>query len=329
MNRVVVFGEIEDAAPTRLTTECLGVGREMADTSGAELIALFIGKAVDSLTDEAIFCGADKVLVVECNGTESYEPDSYSPLIENILKELGPGVLLLGHSIVGADLAPRLAFPLKADLVTGCVNLSIDSQTKRMIRTKPIYGGHVMGDFISDSGLQIATIAEKAFSTRRDEKRTGTVEVLTPSIDTSSMPIKLVEKHPDEDDSMKLKDAEIIVCGGRGVENEGDFAQLGQLAELLKGALGGTRPACERGWVPPSRQIGLTGEKVSPSLYIAVGLSGAVQHVAGITGAKCVTAINKDPDANIFKESDFGAVGDYKEILPSFREKLSEHLLKS
>ena len=323
--KILIYGETDEKHVSPSTKEVLGIGRKLADTLAAELVGVFIGERENENVEEAISFGADKVVVVENIELRNYHPELYLSVMEKVCKAIDPDILLMSQNFVGSDLAPRIAYRLAGSLTTDCVDLAIDPETKRLLCTKPIYGGIARAGYSTECRPQMATLREKAFPLPEpDETRKGEVIPFDTEIDFSTRKVKLIERVEEEDiASARLEHAEAIVCGGRGMGSLEAFRELEELAQILGGAVAGTRPTCERGWLNPRLQVGLTGKKVAPKLYIAVGVSGAVQHMAGI-GSKCIVAINKDPDANIFKEAHYGAVGDYNEILPSFKKKIKE-----
>jgi len=211
-----------------------------------------------------------------------------------------------------------------------CVALSIDPATKLLVSTRPVYGGNAIAEMISKSARpQMATLRPKIVPpAERNDSRQGEVIPVEDKVDPLAIKVKVVERVKEDVEGVKLEDAEVVVCGGRGIGSAENFEVLLKLARLLGGAVGGTRPACEEKWVPMSHQIGQTGKIVSPKLYFAVALSGAMQHIAGCSGSKTIVAINRDPEANIFKVAHLGIVGDYKEALPALTEKLRELMAK-
>jgi electron transfer flavoprotein alpha subunit len=229
---------------------------------------------------------------------------------------------------MGRDLAPRLAFRLGTSATTDCLDLRIDPGTKLLMETRPVYGGNAQATFTSESMPQVVTIRTKAMSPlERDDSRKGEVIPTKIDLDTSKVRTKILETVKEEVVGIKLEDAPVIVCGGRGMGGPEPFKTvLKELADLLHGAVGASRPPADNGWVPESFHIGLTGKIVAPDIYIAVAVSGASQHTAGCSGSKHMIAINKDPEANIFKESEFGVVGKYEEVLPALTNKLKELL---
>ena len=324
---VMVCGEIIEGKLASITLEMLGGARGLADALGEELSLVLMGSGVGNLTSEAIACGADKVYVVDDPLLADYQTDSYLVVMEKVVKQVAPNILLLGQTAMGRDLAPRLAFRLDTAVAMDCIELTIDPDSKLMLGTRPVYGGNARGVYASETKPQMATVRVKAMEPRvRDDSRKGEVTSIESGLDPSMIRTKIVDKVKEEVVGIKLEDAEAVVCGGRGIGSPEAFQDLEALAKTLGGAVGATRPPCDNGWVPSTIQIGLTGKIISPTLYIAVALSGSSQHMAGCTGAKNIIAINKDPEANIFKEARFGVVGDYKKVLPALTEKLKELL---
>jgi electron transfer flavoprotein alpha subunit len=243
------------------------------------------------------------------------------------MEQAAPQILILGQNDIGRDLAPRLAFRLGTTVTMDCVELAIDPDSKRLLRTKPVYGGNALAVYTGDTDPQIVTIRTKAMTPLEpDASRTGEIIIVEAGIDASIMRTKVLNRIQEEVAGIKLEDATVVVAGGRGIGNAEGFSQLEQLAKVLKGAVGASRPPCDNNWVPDTLQIGLTGKIIAPEVYIAVAISGSSQHLSGCSGSKNIIAINKDPEANIFRQARFGAVGDWKKILPAFTEKLKELL---
>jgi electron transfer flavoprotein alpha subunit len=322
---VMVFGEVAEGKLSAITTELLGCGRKLANDLGQELSALLIGSDIGSYSQETIAFGADKVYLVNDPLLKDYQPDTYLAVLEKVTKQLKPQIILLGQTSIGSDIAPRLAFKLETAATLDCVTLEIDAASKRLLQTKPVYGGNAQAIYVFETDPQIVTVRAKSMSALpRDSSRKGEVVNIEAGIDPSVVKVKVLEKVKEEVEGIKLEDAAVIVSGGRGVGGNEGFKQLEELARLMKGAVGATRPACDNGWMPDKAQVGLTGKIVSPDLYIAVGISGASQHMAGCSGAKTIVAFNKDPEANIFKMAHFGVVGDWKKTFPAFVQKVKE-----
>jgi electron transfer flavoprotein alpha subunit len=325
---VLIYGEVTEGRLDSISLELLGIGRKLADDLGQELGAVLLGSGIGDAAKEAILFGADKVYVVDDPVLKDYQTDSYTAVMEKVCKQLLPDILLLGQTSIGRDLAPRLAFRLGTGVTMDCIELAIDPETKLMVQTKPVYGGNALAVLVCEQTKpQIATIRVKAMEPlARDDSRTGEVISIPAELDPAAIRTKVLDKVKEEVVGIKLEDAKLVVCGGRGIGSAEGFSQLEELAKLLGGAVGATRPPCDSGWVPAHLQVGLTGKIVTPDVYIGVGLSGSSQHIAGISGAKNIIAINRDPEANIFKVAHYGAVGDYKKVVPSFIEKCKELL---
>ena len=238
-----------------------------------------------------------------------------------------PQILILGQTSVGRDLAPMLAFRLDTLVTLDCVALSIDPDTKLLLQTKPVYGGNAQATYTCDSYPQIATVRDKVMSSpESSDSKQGEVITLDAGLDPSAIRVRLLKRIKDAEEGVRLEEAQVIVSGGRGIGGAEGFDQLQELAVMLKGAVGASRPPCDNRWIAPSRQVGITGKIVSPDLYIAIALSGSIQHLSGCGQSKSIIAINNDPEASIFKYADFGVVGDWKKVLPTFKDKLKELL---
>ncbi|MBA7716445.1 Caffeyl-CoA reductase-Etf complex subunit CarE [subsurface metagenome] len=324
---VMIYCEVTEGKLATITTELLGCGRKLANDLGEELCAALIGSEVSDIANEAIAFGADKVYVVNDPLLKDYQTDSYVSVMEKVIKQVTPQILILGQNSTGRDLAPCLAFRLETAATMDCLELAIDPDSKRLLQTKPVYGGNAQAVFTYQTYPQIATVRVKAMSPLEpDPSRQGEVITIEAGLDPSAIRTKVLEKVREEIEGIKLEDAEVVVSGGRGIGSADGFKQLEELAKMLKGAVGASRPPIDNGWAPAGLQIGLTGKIITPNLYIAVALSGASQHITGCSGSKNIVAINKDPDANIFKVAHYGIVGDWKKVLPAFTEKIKELL---
>jgi len=322
---VMILGEVSEGRISPITKELLGCGKRLATDLGEELIAVFIGHEISTLAKQAIAFAADTVYSVDAPFLQDYEADPYLVSMQRVLEQEMPRILLLGQTFMGQDLAPRLAFKLKTALVLDCVDLSIAPETKLLLRTKPVYGGKALACFTSESYPQMATVRSKSMQAaeRADSKKGKMIQVKA-NLDPSSFRTKILGRVTEKEEGVRLEDAEVVVAGGRGIGSAEGFKQLEELAKTLKGAVGATRAACDNEWVPTTVQIGLTGKIVAPKLYIAVGLSGSSQHMAGCSGSGTIVAINNDSRAHIFKEAKLGVIGDWKIILPAFTRKVLE-----
>lgn len=324
---VVVYCEIKNDKIMPIAAEGLGIGRKLADSLGQELGAIILGSGVGAYAQQAISYGADKVYVVDDTQLKEYQPDVCVSALENAAKQIKPLIMIMGQTDAGRELAPRLAFRLGTAAVLDCVDLDIDSDTKRLLQTKPVYGGNAQAVFVTETDPQIATIRTKAMTALEpDASRKGEVVNIPVKIDAATVKTKIVERVAEEVAGIKIEDAGIVVAGGRGIGSVEGFKQLEELATLLKGAVGASRPPCDNNWIPDTSQVGLTGKIIAPDVYIAVAISGSSQHMSGCSGAKTIVAINKDREANIFNYARYGVVGDWKKVLPAFQEKLKELL---
>jgi electron transfer flavoprotein alpha subunit len=322
---VMIYGEFTAGKLSSNTAELLSYGRKLADDLGEELNAVIIGNNISDLAQEAITLGADKVYVADDADLIDYQTDSHLSVMKKIANQVMPRIILLGQTSTGRDLAPRLAFRLGTAATMDCVELAIDPESRLLRQTKPVYGGNALATFICKSFPQISTVRPKVISPLEpNTSRKGKIIPFDSGIDLSKIRTKVLEKV--EAEGIRLEDVDVVICGGRGIGGREGFTQLEELAKILKGAVGATRPPCDNEWVSIEAQIGLTGKIVAPSVYIAVALSGASQHISGCSNSKIIVAINKDPDANIFREAHFGVVGDWKNVLPAFTSKVKELL---
>jgi electron transfer flavoprotein alpha subunit len=324
---VLVFGEILEGKLASVTTEILGCGRKLAADLGQEISAVLVGSGVNSFAQQAVSFGADKVYVIDDPLLADYQTEPYLAVMEKVIKQVNPQIVLLSQTAIGRDLAPRLAFRFGTVATMDCIAIEIDPQTKKLLPTKPVYGGNARAMYAYDTDPQIATVRSKAVSALNpDPARKGEIISITAGLDPATIRAKVVQKVKEEVQGIKLEEAPVVISGGRGIGGPDGFKELDAIAKLLKGAVGASRPACDSAWMPDTAQVGLTGKIVTPDLYIAVAISGSSQHMAGCSGAKVIVAINKDPEANIFKEARYGVVGDWKKVIPALTQKLKELL---
>jgi electron transfer flavoprotein alpha subunit len=320
---VLVCNEVVEGKTATITKELLNIGRRLSDDLSQPLSTLLIGEDIKEAAEEVITLGADKVYTIDGSPFAESHPDLYVTILAQVCQQVAPSIVLLGQTDMGRDVAPRLAARLGTVVTMDCTELAIDLDTKRLLQTKPAYGGNAMAVWVSESQEpQIVTLRPRAvMPAEPDASRKGEIITLSATVDDSMIKSKLVETVKEEIKGIKLEEAKVIVAGGGGIGGGEGFKLLEELAEVLEGTVGVTRVPCDEGWMPMSLEIGQTGHIVSPNLYIAVGISGAPQHMAGCSGSKCIVAINRDSEAHIFKEADFGVVGDYREVLPKLNEK--------
>ncbi len=322
---VAVFIEHRGDKLLPIALEGLGAGRKLADALGQPLSAVLVGSDIGGLALSAIASGADKVYVLDDPLLKDYQPDAYVNVLEKAVRQINPQIFIIGQTDAGRDLAPRLAFRLGTAVTTDCVDLAIDPASKRLLATRPVYGGNALAVFSSDTDPQMVTIRTKTMTPLApDTARKGEVINIAAGLDAAAIRAKVINRVVEEVAGINIEDAERVVAGGRGIGSAEGFKQLEELARLLKGAVGASRPPCDSNWVPDTVQVGLTGKIIAPELYIAVAISGSSQHMSGCSGARTIVAINKDKEANIFRHARYGAVGDWKKILPAFTAKVRE-----
>jgi electron transfer flavoprotein alpha subunit len=327
---VLTYGEVRAEELSPVSLELLGVGRTLADARGEELSMVLIDREAGSCSRDAVAYGADRVYVIEDAPTDHFEGASFAAIMEKLCTDaIKPAVVILGQTVTGRDLAPRIAFRLGAGLVADCIGLELDPQSQNLVATKPVSGGNVLATFtVTQDGPQIASVRRRAMEIpERDDGRQGEIVNLPAGVDASAVRTTLVERVlQEQSEGPSLESAEIVVAGGRGIESSEDFQSYIRdgLADVLGAAVGGTRGAVDAGLISEQHQVGLTGKIVGPDLYFAVGLSGAIQHMAGCSGSKNIVAINTDENAQIFRFAKFGIVGDYKQVLPALKAKLEE-----
>ena len=315
---VLVIAEPGESGLAPISAELLAIGRRLADELNAPLSALILGHNVENLANELGPLGADTVYLADDPSLANYEGESASRIAELAVRQANPAILLLGQTPNGRDLAARLAFRLGTGLTTDCTNLRLDGET--LIMTKPVYGGNA----IAEARPQIATLRPRVVeaATPDSGRQAQVVRLEIPSDQPRARVVDTVTQVAAA--GPRLKDAKVVVSGGRGLGGPDNWHVIEELAEPLGAAVGATRAVTDAGWVPASLQVGLTGETIAPDLYITVAVSGAVQHIAGSSGSRNIVAINRDPDANIFKHARYGVVGDWKAVLPAFTAKVKE-----
>ena len=313
----------------RGTLELLGEGRRLADRLRAELSAVLLGDGVGEMGAELFAYGADKLYLAQDPVLAHYRTGPYTDVLAGLINQHKPEIVLISATPQGRDLAPRVAARLSAGLTADCTGLDIDESERLLVQTRPAFGGNLMATIVSRHARpQMATVRPGVMKALEpDPSRTGEVVNVPVHLDERSMLTKIVEiVQLDTDGRVNLQDAEIFVSGGRGLGKPENFALIRELAEALGGAVGASRAAVDAGWIPAYHQVGQTGRTVQPKLYIACGISGAVQHLAGMSSADCIIAINKDPAAPIFNIATYSIVGDLFEIVPALTRKLRETL---
>lgn len=317
---VWVYIELEDGKPAHVGLELLGVGRELADKRGAKLVAVMLGKkGVSKHAEDLIKYGADKVIALENDELEYFNDEVYTELLADLIKKEKPEILLGGATAQGRALLPRLAVSLKTGLTADCTGLDIEEGTGLLLQTRPAFGGNIMATIkCPHHRPQMATVRPRVMKPLPpDPNRKG--EVVVKEVDPSPYNLGkvILEVVKEEAGEVKLEEADIIVSGGRGLKAPENFKLIYDLAHELGAAVGASRAAVDAGWIPYSHQVGQTGKTVAPKLYIACGISGAIQHQVGMRSSDIIVAINKDPNAPIFDIATYGIVGDLFEVIPA------------
>ena len=326
MAGILALGELAEGRLQSVTGELIAAGHGLCQATGEEVSVALLGVGDDDVSSEAIALGADRVYLVRDPLLEEPQIDTHVAAIEQVCRQTEPSVVLVGRTPFGRDIGPRLAFRLGVAAAQDCVQLGIDTDSKRVTATRPVYGGNALARVtFPDTDPQVVVVREKVYEPLEpDPSRDGEVVSMDANLDPSVVRSRLVETVRRQSEGIRLEDASIVVGGGRGLGGPEPFETLGELAQLLGGAVGASRAVCDAGWLDHSYQIGLTGKSITPDLYITVGISGASQHMAGCSGAKNIVAINRDADANIFKAASFGVVGDWNNVMRSFIETVRE-----
>jgi len=314
-----VFIEQKNGRVQSVSYELLGKAQELAKKLNCQVSGVLIGNKLEDQLDELIFCGADNVYLVEAPELANFQDEPYTNILVELVKKYKPEVLLCGATNIGRSLISRVAINIKAGLTADCTGLDIDLDKKILLQTRPAFGGNIMATIISPNYRpQMATVRHKVFTPMEaDKKRKGKIikESFDPALYFSRT--KLLDIIEEIESTVNLSEADIIVSGGRGMGGLENFKLLEDLAQVLGAAVGSSRAAVDAGWMPYSHQVGQTGRTVGPKIYFACGISGQIQHLVGMQSSKIIVAINKDPDAPIFKVATYGIVGDLFQVIPA------------
>jgi electron transfer flavoprotein alpha subunit len=318
---VLVLAECLEGQLMPATGEMIAAGRQLADDLGTTLGCGLIGHGLERAAHAALTLGADRSYVVDHALLASFQMELSLEALTRLCRAVNPGVLLMARTPIGRDVAPRLAARLGVPLAQDCLEVKIDPSTKHLLATRPVYGGNAMATVRCLQNPQFATVRPKVYNPLpAEDARQGEVVPVQVQLDPAMAKTKVVSVVREEVEGVKLEDARIVVSGGRGVGGPEGFRPLQELANALGAGIGASRAAVDSGWVPYSWQIGLTGKTITPDVYITVGISGASQHIAGCSGAKCIVAINKDREANIFRYARYGIVGDWQKLIGAIIE---------
>jgi len=321
---VLVFAEQRNNKIARVVLELLGKAKELADKLNVKTVAILLTDKDNDLSKELISYGTDKVYLAESDLLKNYQTDLYTKVIADHIKETKPQVVLYGATHIGRDLAPRIAQRINTGLTADCTGLDI-TEDNLLLQTRPAFGGNIMAQIMCKKHRpQMSTVRPGVMKMEEPSEGKGEVVKITPDISEKDQLVKVLEIIKETKKKVNLEEAEIIVSGGRGLGNKEGFKLIEELAKLLKAEIGASRAVVDAGWVPKDHQVGQTGKTVRPKLYLAIGISGAIQHKAGMQTSDLIIAINKDSNAPIFEVADYGIVDDLFKVVPELIEGLKQ-----
>jgi electron transfer flavoprotein alpha subunit len=326
---VLVYCEQRDNILQKVSLELIGKGKELAETLGQKVIAVVLGKGVQKLAQDLIDYGADEVVYVDSDYLAEYMTEPYTKALAAVIKAQDPEIVLVGATSIGRDLAPRTSARIKTGLTADCTGLDISEQ-KELLMTRPAFGGNIMATILcSNHRPQMATVRPGVMIVRKKESRKGAITPLTVDFKESDKNVKILKTVKQDTKRKDITEAKILVSGGRGVGAAEKFSgMLQKLAGTMGAEVSASRGAVDKGYAEKDRQVGQTGKTVRPNLYFALGLSGAIQHVAGMENADLIIAVNKDPQAQIFQYADLGVVGDLNKIVPKLTDAIAKERTK-
>ena len=325
---IYVFAEQRDGIIQKVALELIGKGRELADTLNQNVIAVLLGNEIKEKAESLIKAGADGVIVVEDAMLAEYTTEPYAKAVAAVIREKDPEIFLFGATAIGRDLAPRVSARIHTGLTADCTGLDIDEESKNLLMTRPAFGGNIMATIVCEEHRpQMATVRPGVMKALvADESRKGDIEVMDILFSAADQTVELLEVLKEERQIADITEAKILVSGGRGMGNAENFYELlNPLAEVLGGAVSASRSAVDSGWIDHECQVGQTGKTVRPDLYLACGISGAIQHVAGMEGSEYIVAINKNETAAIFEVADLGIVGNVNTLLPKLAAAIKQY----
>ena len=317
MSKILVFAEQRDGELKKVAFENLSLGKKLSTDFGSELVAVLIGNNISDLGEQLGKFGASKVIIYQNEALELYQAEGYAKILADVISDQGASIVIMGATLMGKDLAPRVAARLDAALATDCISVEASDGDLKIVR--PMYAGKVRATIRLKADIKLLTVRPNVYLV---EENSVSADVVDVSPDPGELKTKVTEVAAGSKDKLDVTEADVIVSGGRGLKEPDNFHLITDLANKLGAAQGASRAAVDAGWRPYEEQVGQTGKTVSPSLYIAVGISGAIQHLAGMSSSKYIVAINKDSEAPIFKIADYGIVGDLFEVVPKMIELL-------
>ncbi|MTI68720.1 MAG: electron transfer flavoprotein subunit alpha/FixB family protein [Firmicutes bacterium] len=321
---VYVFIEQRDKEIQNVSLELLGKGKEIAEKLNESLTAVVLGHGLENKLDELVYYGAENVIYADDKALDVYMTEPYTKVISEIVNKNKPEVMLFGATAIGRDLAPRVSARVKTGLTADCTSLDIDKENNNLMMTRPAFGGNLMATIICpEHRPQMSTVRPGVMEKlERDESREGNIEKFEVEIPEESVNVEILEVVKETKEKVNIEESNVLVSGGRGLGNPENFKMLEELAAGLDGTVSASRAAVDAGWINHDYQVGQTGKTVRPELYIACGISGAIQHVAGMETSEFILAINKDEGAPIFEIADLGIVGDLNKVVPAIIEEL-------
>ncbi len=322
---VFVFVQQVDSSITGVSFELIGKAKELAKDLATDVTAVLLGDKIKELVDELAFFGADRVIVIDDPALKEYTTEPYTHAMDCVIREFKPEVVLYGATSIGRDLAPRVSARVKTGLTADCTKLEVDAETKNLRMTRPAFGGNLMATILCpEHRPQMATVRPGVMQkARRNPEAKAEVIEFKPVFEKNNKYVEVLEVIKKESNKIDIQDAKILVSGGRGVGSKENFELLADLAEAIKGTVSSSRASVDANWVEKDRQVGQTGKTVRPDVYFAIGISGAIQHLAGMQESDYIIAINKDETAPIFDVADYGVVGDLNKILPILTEQIN------
>ncbi|WP_178040548.1 FAD-binding protein [Frisingicoccus sp.] len=322
---VFVIAEQRDGKIMKVSYELIGKARELANDLGQDVIAVLMGSGIEAVAGDLAKAGADKVIVVDDPMLAEYVTEPYAKAATAVIKANDPEIVLFGASSIGRDLAPRVSARIHTGLTADCTKLEIDPETKLLNMTRPAFGGNIMATILcADHRPQMATVRPGVMQALESCDKVGEVEKFAVEFTAADMNVEICEVVKTDKKAVDITEAKILVSGGRGLGSAEGFAQLKDLADVLGGEVSASRAAVDNGWIEKDRQVGQTGKTVRPDLYVACGISGAIQHAAGMEESEFIVAINKEETAPIFSICDLGIVGDLNKIVPKLTEALKK-----
>lgn len=321
---VAVVIEQREGKIQPVSYEILGKARELADTRKEDVIAIIPGYNISEIANELIGFGADKVIVIDNMVLELYSTEVYAKSVFAAIEKVKPEIVLFGATSIGRDLAPRLSARIHTGLTADCTSLDIDPESGNLLMTRPAFGGNIMATIICpDFRPQMSTVRPGVMLKREyDTERTGSVETLNVELSALDMNVAILEYVKETSKKVKIEDATVLVSAGRGLGGSDALPSLEALADQLGGEVSGSRAVIDSGWLGKERQVGQTGKTVRPDLYFAMGISGQIQHIAGMEDSEFIIAVNKNPEAPIFDVADLGIVADLHKFIPALKDEL-------